>query len=384
MSSSILPYLCLLITSFSPVLLLAHQSISFPTPISRDVACRISSNANCPGPCPTRSLRYDQTPNNPAITVKRGGVITINTLSNTHNGGFARWSLVHVRDMYNKYRHRQGAFLYTCADLARTKCSLRNLRRDCPFDRRGVHYRNKLKIPSIYADGVYVLGWVWYGGGSKFGRFGDYYDCMYIKVQGGPFKNSHKPVFKAGPSATGRGDKCAASVNRIGICWREPCPGGGFYSSMYRPYEFSDGRSPSPISRSMFKYPYKIRRRHSSSPFVRSITIRSADNPKRIFASSPRNRFAYMRLKKSMRPTVTCEVGGKVRHVTFFINGHIGRTDYHSPYSIAGDRRYRGSLVFSPWNLQVEQKVITIACRATGLDGIEHWRNMELSTYFKK
>lgn len=351
--------------------------------MTRDVACRISSNANCPGPCPTKFRRQDQTPNNPAVTVRRGGTFVINTMANNHRGGFSRWSLVHVRDIYDKNKHRQNAFLYTCSDLQVTKCSPRNNKRDCNYDYQNEYYKHAIKIPKVVPDGVYVLGWVWFGGGWRWGAFGDYYDCMFIRVKGGKLKRKHKPEFRAGPSPTKKNGLCVATVNRVGVCWREPCPGGGMFTKYFKPWEFSDGRKPAPIRKSHYKNPYRIKKKKKGSPYIRSLTIRFADLSTRILASSLKSKFMYMRLTRGMRSTVTCEVQGKVKHVTFYINGREGRTDKDAPYSIAGDWwDFRSRKVkYAPWSFDVDKKYITLSCRATGYDGTEHWRNVELSTY---
>ena len=361
----------------------SHESIGFPTPMTRDVACRIGRTGSCPGPCPTRERRLDQTPNNPSRTVKRGDYITVTTLANNHRGGFSRWTLVHVRDMMSKWRHQQNAFLFTCADIGRTKCTKANQKRDCNYDRGNIFYKHTFQIGHIYPDGVYVLGWVWYGGGEKWGHFGDYYDCLYIKIQGGPMKDYLKPVFRTGPSVTGREGKCRATVNRVGICWKEPCPGGGRYTKLFRPWEFS-GRSPPAIPRWRYANPYRQKPRRFGSAYVKSLTIRSADFPGRIIWSTYKGKFAHVRLTRRMRSTVTCECSGRVKHVTFYINGRTGRTDFKAPFTIAGDWVvYRTKKVaYAPWHFDIDGRYITLSCVATGYDGVVHYKNLELSTYF--
>ncbi|CAN8074255.1 unnamed protein product [Agarophyton chilense] len=361
----------------------AHQAISYPPPISRDIACRISNKQNCPGPCPTRDLRKDQTPNNPSITVERNGWISVNTMANNHRGGFSRWTLVHVRDMYSKKMHKKNAFLWTCADLSVTKCTKRNHDRDCFYDNAGVYYRHSIQIPPIYQDGVYVLGWAWYGGGERWGDFGDYYDCMYIHVRGGPYWPEYQPTFWAGPSLSGRNGMCRSTVNRLGICWREPCPDGGRWTSLQKPAEFSNGM-PRRLPASRFTNPWKPKPRKFNSPYVTSLTIRSADYPARVLTSSLLTRNAHVFITKKMRPTVTCEVSGSVQYVTFYVNGRSGRTDYQAPYSIAGDfyDKRRGRWRYAPWKHDMNDNVMTLACKAVGWDGTEHTANLELSTAF--
>lgn len=362
----------------------AHQSISFPTPISKDVACRISKNAYCPGPCPTLLRRMDRTPNNPSITVKRGEYVSIHTLKNNHQGGFSRWALVHVKDMYNKDIHRENAFLFTCADVSITKCTKKNEKRDCNFDKEKNYFRHNIRIPHIYSDGVYVLGWVWYGGGGRWGHFGDYYDCMFIRVKGGPMKDSHTPQFRPGPSMSRHGDRCVSTVNQIGICYSEPCVGGGAYTSYQKPWEFSDGRMPVPIPKSRFMNPHLIKPRTRESVVVTSITVRSADHPDRILATSRQGKFFYLLLTKAMRTTVTCEVDGRPEYVVFYTNGIQGRNDTTYPYSIAGDwmEHSTSAMRYAPWSFDAGREYVTLSCKAVGPDGIESWLNTELATPF--
>lgn len=361
----------------------AHQSVSFPYPISRDVACRISDKQHCPGPCPHSDLRGDKTPNNPSVKVQRGGWIDVNVLANNHRGGFNRWTLVHVGDMYNKQKHTENTFLWSCADVGVSKCPVQTRKRDCYFDNHNDYFKHSIQIPKIYADGVYVLGWVWYGGGKTYGSFGDYYDCVYIKVEGGPFEYAHQPIFKPGPSDTGEHGLCRSTVNQIGVCWKEPCPGGGRPTYLQRPFEFEDGRLPAMIPRSRFQHPYVPKPHGYNSPFVHSMTIRSADYPDHIYVQSTGTRTPHLMLTSAMRVTVTCEVTGDVKYVAFFSNGRKGHVDTKAPYTIAGDWvEYSGTVRYAPWKHNIDRSVTTIACKAYGHDDVEHWENMELSTDF--
>lgn len=95
-------------------------------------------------------------------------------------------------------------------------------------------------------------------------------------------------------------------------------------------------------------------------------------------------RRAHVFITKRMRTTVTCEVSGHVKSVTFFVNGYQSRTDYSAPYSIAGDfyerrkRRHR----FAPWKYGIDNAVVTLSCQAIGFDGTKHFANLELSSAF--
>lgn len=241
-----------------------------------------------------------------------------------------------------------------------------------------------IRIPKIYPDGVYVLGWVWYGGGKGGGDFGDYYDCLYIRVRGGPYRKTHRVQFRPGNSATGRNGRCRATVNRIGVCYREPCPGGGRRTTLQRPWEFEDGRKGGVLKSKWFANPW---RNKEGGVVVEVLKVREVGKGGRVYASSRRGRAAYVRLTERMPITVVCETGGavEVREVRFFINGRKARVDYEAPYSIAGDWRDRGGLgdvVFAPWKFGFEREVTTISCQAIGKDGSQHWANLELATDF--
>lgn len=49
-------------------------------------------------------------------------------------------------------------------------------------------------MPNLHPDGVYVLGWTWYGG-ETFGSFGDYFDCAFVRIQRGPLEAVNNMVF---------------------------------------------------------------------------------------------------------------------------------------------------------------------------------------------
>lgn len=262
-----------------------------------------------------------------------------------------------------------------------TNCTRRNRKRDCNFDRQNVHFLHKVQIPKIYPDGMYVLGWVWYGWANtnrSYGSFGDYYDCMYVRVKGGPAEDSHSPIFKAGKPVSGKYGMCQATVNKMGVCWKEPCPDGG-PTQLQRPYEFI-GRKPKPLKTCDFLNPYVSKSRSTNSPIITSMAIRSADNPEKVYTNLRETSFPYLNLTKSMRTTVTCDMRGKVEKVVFYDNGERGVTNYSPPYSIAGEWRENGIWKFAPWKVDIDRTVTTISCQAVGFDGAEHWKTIELST----
>lgn len=362
----------------------AHQSLS-KIATTRQVACRIGFKQFCPGPCPRTDIRYDMNKDNPSMIVRRGQRVHIRTLANNHEGGFSRWTLVHVRDMMNHNKHRQNAFLWSCGDTGRKYCSRRYRTRDCFFDISNVHYNHYVRIPKIYPDGVYVLGWVWFGGGGTWGFFGDYYDCAFIEIRGGPGPvASHRPEFIPGNSHLSRNGKCRATVNDVGICKREPCEGGGRFTKLFKPRQFERGR-PRPLYKYNFKRPY---RRKRASVLVKTLTIRRNWNPRKIIHrarhSSELSRNPYLHIKRSMGITITAETSGKVRYVEWFVNGYKGSKDYKAPYSIAGDweKGWKTTVTqYARWNFYVENAVTTVSAMAKGKDGSTSWLTMEISSF---
>lgn len=364
----------------------AHQSLS-EISMSRQVACRISNRQNCPGPCPNTDFRIDANKNNPSMTVRRGQVVHVRTLRNNHEGGFGRWTLVNVKDMYNKRAHADNAFLWDCADTNIAYCKPRFKNRDCYYDLKNAFYNHYVRIPKIYSDGVYVLGWVWLGGGGTWGHFGDYYDCSYIEVKGGPFAGSHQPEFRAGNSPLSKRGMCTATVNKVGVCWREPCPGGGKFTKLMKPFEFTN-RLPRPIPARRFKWPHKIPK---SSVSIRSLSIYKltwdARLGKRLHrtGASRASRKPYLHLLRKMGLTIVADTTGPVRSVHWYIDGRkVKHADTTKPYTIAGDWQV-GWKTFTPrfakWQFVVDYKVSTVSCKAIGKDGTEAWHTMEISTW---
>lgn len=205
-----------------------------------------------------------------------------------------------------------------------------------------------------------------------------------MEVRGGPLTRVYSPTFSGSQSRLGRNGKCLATVNKIGICYREPCPNGGRYSKQQIPWEFESGRKPGILRRSYFK-PYHLRPNHISTPRIKSMTVRSSLNADIIFIKlQQNNRFLHYRLTNSMRATVTCEVDGPVKYVSFFIQGKPAREDFDEPFTIAGDwkNEWKDAQYYAPWKYDVSQKVLSVSCKATGFDESVSWFSASISTYF--
>jgi len=338
----------------------AHSFLSMPLPISRLDGCRIGgvggTPGNCPGPCPNSDFRLDTSSKNPAAIYRRGSKYEVRWTRNNHEGGIVRWAMVPVSEMWDMGSHERNAFHWSCWNINRFKCGAMNHNRDCYFDRSNVGFKDHLRIPNNLPDGDYVLGWTWYGGGEgpagKQAIFGDYYDCSYVRVEGGnTLADKHIPTFSGDATGT-----CLSTVNRPGICKREPCTPMPYVQRRV-PVEFEGGRRPPPIYASNFPnvatqyrydYDYNVATQSVFSEAavkpagssVRVLELRLVDiNSNQImwFADLTKPiKFGY-----GAKLSIMAEVSGPVKRVEWFINSRRTHQDTGAPFSIAGDFRGR-------------------------------------------
>lgn len=85
--------------------------------------------------------------------------------------------------------HTRAAFHYSCWDAGAARCHGGwQTYRDCKYDHDKLYYRRRLRLPAVYPDGLYVLGFAWWGGldrGKGFNAaLGDYYDCRCVVIGG--------------------------------------------------------------------------------------------------------------------------------------------------------------------------------------------------------
>lgn len=124
------------------------------------------------------------------------------------------------------------------------------------------YYQSYATIPNCIPDGVYVLGWVWFGGTTygpitdnrpmtpdDRGYFGDFWACSYVRIEGGaPLTSFCDPVFVNDmPQYSTIG--CMAGNDAPGVCGFEPCVSKGFYR---KPRPFKNGSKPPPLTPSLF------------------------------------------------------------------------------------------------------------------------------------
>lgn len=233
-----------------------HTSMTSPQPVSWALKCVRSTGC---GPCPHNDFRPGVSADTPETVVARNSVLTVWTRKNNHSGGFARWSLVLVKNMYNYWKHEQGAFMYTCHDVHVKRCNPTNKEfstKYCGTDKENKFFEHQVPIPKHVPNGIYVLAFTWYGGlnhNGHHGNFADYYDCTYIRVEGGPQYYVHQPFFRPGHSEYGNQTHCKAFSNELGKCPKEPCfllgNRKGNIGMLMIPKEFAKGKLPPKILR---------------------------------------------------------------------------------------------------------------------------------------
>lgn len=152
-------------------------------------------------------------------------------------GGMFRLSLVPLKRRFSSWAHDKNAFLYSCWDAGMVNCPSRSSHA-CGTDQRGKRYQQWVRLPTVFPDGDYILGYTWWGGSWQ---QGDYYSCARIRVRGGQLTASHQPAF----TRSSRGGKCWSSATKIGQCRREPC----FRKMAWRTPAAFDRRKPKRIFR---------------------------------------------------------------------------------------------------------------------------------------
>lgn len=277
-----------------------------------------------------------------------------------------RWSLVPLDKINSKDWHAKMAFHYNCWNVGRFNCNAFDFHRDCNYDRQNEAYSKLLHIPPIYPDGDYVLGWSWYGGGVGSGHFGDYYDCAYVSVQGGdPVQPEYVPEFHAGGGSMHE-DGCEATVNDLGICWREPCLPIKKTSKQI-PKQFKNG-PPKPILSEWYG-----EGSHRQFATVKLQRLHLIDAKRDVVLDVDLT--DIIGLSRNDEISLLAETRGNVNYVEWYTNGKAAGQDYDIPYTIAGDSP-RGD--FYPWMFPIFNRRMRIAVKVVGKDGTFAWGNVEL------
>lgn len=297
--------------------------------------------------------------------------------------------MVPVSEMWDYKSHERNAFHWSCWNINRFTCGTMDRQRDCYFDRSQQAFRDDLRIPDNLPDGDYILGWAWYGGGEgpvgKQAIFGDYYDCSFVRVEGGnTLTQKHYPTF-TGDS----GGRCMATVNRLGICKREPCAPMPYVARRV-PAEFEGGRRPAPIYASNFPnvatqyrydYDYSV---YSQGTFTEA-AVKPAGSSVRVFdlrlVDTHTNTILWnadltkpIKFGRDAKLSIMAEVRGPAKQVQWYINSRQTHTDSGSPFSIAGDFRGRFyELIHAKTNRRM-----FITARAIGASGNEDYLSMDV------
>lgn len=351
--------------------------------------CRVGGpphapNDNCRGPCISKtSWQYDT--KHVRTKYRRGQVVSMVWTRNNHVGGFVRFTLVPEKDRMNATAHALFSFRHACFEADGHQCTLDTSKeRRCGTDK--ILYRADVQIPTIFPDGKYVLGWSWYGGlaGGK-SYFSDYRSCSNVQISGGPLTDSYKPVFKPGKRVPGNNPKnptCNSSVNRIGVCAKEPCL--NIQGRRMKPAAFGNGNNASPIlgawlpggkssstpkpktpmpSPTSTPTPYPIKDtgdRAGRAQITNLLVVDTATN--KVFAKQFNREIQIPKSVKGF--TFVALTKGSVQSVTFYLNNRAIRTEKTPPYSSFGNS---GSKLY-PWKHPIYSEWFKLNATATGAD----------------
>jgi len=279
--------------------------------------------------------------------------------------------------MWDKASHEKMAIDFGCWNVGRFHCNEFDFHRDCNYDRNNEAFSKMLYIPPIYPDGDYVLGMTWYGGGEGWGHFGDYYDCSYIRIEGGDrLEDSHTATFHAGGGSK-YDDGCESTADGMGVCWKEPCiPIRKTYKMV--PKEFKNGKSPLPVLSSWFGK--QAPRTKWEQKAIKIERLHLVDAKKDLVLDNDLS--DIIELHRDDEISLLADVSGtkEIEYVQWYTNGRQKGRDYAAPYTIAGD--FRGD--FYPWMHPLFNRRIRVSAKAVAKDGSQCWTSVELRFYENK
>lgn len=246
---TVLTVICVLTATTSN----AHNWLLEPYAFNTNWRTTSCTGSECSSACPEimEPNKMNNVMDEPGAIWRRGQRVRICYARNNHHGGMARFSLVPVNVMTSRDWHEKLTLFHTCWGAGETQCSRGRMRRGvlpCGTDRESTAYCRYTRIPTVFPDGDYVLGHVWYGGlrfSRDRGQFADYYSCSFVRIQGGPMTcEPHKPYFEPGKGPGVHYGQCLTSSKWIGDCGQIGCPRRhAFYST---PTAFR-GDGPEPI-----------------------------------------------------------------------------------------------------------------------------------------
>ncbi|OSX68783.1 hypothetical protein BU14_2252s0001, partial [Porphyra umbilicalis] len=240
----------------------AHSTMNRPQ-VTNNNECRLGGKGphtgTCRGPCGPEYAAVTHTSSEaPATTWARGSRQSYSYLRNGHRrSGFVRITLVPVGDKMRHDAHTRFAFHYgcwgagaliNCTGSAAAKGDIASAEY-CGTDT--AMFRHPFTVPTVYPDGDYIFGWVWYGGGgddpdnhgSLISFFADYWQCSYVRIKGGMALTPNATAqFVTGPGEPTDDPRCLSSVSRPGVAGPEPVNGRPL--TLRKPDVFTGDRPP--------------------------------------------------------------------------------------------------------------------------------------------
>lgn len=208
----------------------AHSWISYPPAYNPQFPAINCRGAECSNACPNieRPSLMRNTPEDPAVEWRRGQKVRVCWTKNNHHGGITRISLVPVGAMNSRPYHSKFTLFHTCWDAGRVRC--RRERIDCGTDRSEAFCRD-FRVPYVFPNGDYVVGYAWNGGlhfKKRKGWFPDYYSCSFVRVRGGTLRCNKRDAYmqyfeSGGGPQVNRRDECLTSSDRLGVCNQKGC-----------------------------------------------------------------------------------------------------------------------------------------------------------------
>jgi len=268
------------------------------------------------------------------------------------------------------------AIEYNCWDIGKFECTKFDKLRDCAYDTSDMAFSKNLYVPRIYPDGNYVLSFAWYGGGESYGHFGDYYDCAYIRIEGGKsLQDSHQAEFEPGEGSPTE-DGCSATVDRLGICTMEPCMPIRATKVMV-PVEYKDGAKPKPVLSKWFPNPKSsvaVQGGEDEEEQVSITDIKLINAKTDEVLDLELDEVIYLDADDEI--SLVAETTGDVRAVQWYVNGIMrGRAEEGAPWTIAG--YFKGD--YYPWMHPLLDRRTRVSAKATGTNKNNvAWKNVEM------
>lgn len=235
----------------------AHTFLTSPNAYNRVFQLRDCVGPVCRQACPPLLPQSEMANTRvlPAARWRRGDYVTIQWAKNNHKTGFVRFALVPVSKMMERNAHERLAIYHGCFTQGLYQCDPKTAEERCGADQDGMGYsRPRLKIPTVFPDGKYVFGLVWYGGlhlaATKGTFFADFWSCSHVSIEGGePLGGSYQPFFDVGDNrqAMENGNRCRTARTEPGLCQNDLCEGSDLFET---PAVFANGQIPKNITAS--------------------------------------------------------------------------------------------------------------------------------------